>query len=204
MHSFASIPNQIGSLSSLDETIQIRSPKLNRKPGLVIWLCGLSGAGKSTIGDAALETFWSLGIDATRLDGDDLRSGLNKDLGFSDIDRTENLRRAAHVAQILADHGFVVLASFITPLQIDRNRIREIIGSRYLEVFIGTSLEECERRDPKGLYKLAREGKISQFTGVSSKFEFPENPDLIIQTEKIPLNDCVCNIINLVEEKLGK
>lgn len=188
----------------MEETIQKRSRKLNRKPGLVIWLCGLSGAGKSTIGDAALETFWSLGIDATRLDGDDLRSGLNRDLGFSDLDRTENLRRAAHVAQILADHGFVVLASFITPLQIDRNRIREIIGPRYLEVFIGTSLEECERRDPKGLYKLAREGKISQFTGISSKFEFPENPDLIIQTEKIPLNDCVCNIINLVEEKLGK
>jgi adenylyl-sulfate kinase len=153
----------------------------------VLWLVGLSGAGKSTIGDALHERLIEEGIQATRLDGDDLRVGLNSDLGFTPEDRSENLRRAAHVAKLFANLGNVTIASFISPLDSDRQRIREILGDQYVEVYIKTSLATCEERDPKGLYKRARSGELKQFTGVSAAFEPPCAPDVVIETERLSI-----------------
>ena len=127
----------------------------------VLWLTGLSGAGKSTLADALLSRLRSEGSSAVRLDGDDLRTGLNSDLGFSADDRTENLRRSAHVARLFAKLGHTVVCSFITPLNADRAMVREILGGQYMEVYVKTSLAECERRDPKGLYLKARSGAIA-------------------------------------------
>ncbi len=157
---------------------------------LVLWLFGLSGAGKSTIGDATLAKLRSEGISAVRLDGDDLRAGLNADLGFSPEARTENLRRAAEVARLFAKHVQVVVCSFITPLVEDREHIKQILGDSCREVFIATSLEECERRDVKGLYRKARAGQIAQFTGVTAAFDEPLVPDLVISTEGSTVEDC--------------
>jgi bifunctional enzyme CysN/CysC len=156
-----------------------------RKEAEVIWMTGLSGAGKSTLADAVVEQMRLQGIMAERLDGDDLRTGLNSDLGFTPEDRRENLRRSAHVAKLYAGLGNVTLCSFITPLNADRRLVREIVGDKFYEVFIKTSLSECERRDPKGLYKKARSGAIKQFTGISSVFEEPDNPELVVETENM-------------------
>jgi len=165
----------------------------------VIWLTGLSGAGKSTIADALVEQLKLDGIQAARLDGDDLRTGLNADLGFSTEDRTENLRRAAHVAGLIAKLGHVCVCSFITPINADRRAVREILGERYAEVYIKTGLAECERRDPKGLYKRARSGDIKQFTGITSPFEEPESPDLTIDTEKSSIEDAVRQLAEYIQ-----
>lgn len=157
----------------------------------VVWLVGLSGAGKSTIGDALLQRLRAQGICAARLDGDDLREGLNSDLGFSPEDRSENLRRAAHVAKLYAKLGNVTIASFISPLRADREMIRDILGEMYLEVYVATSLATCESRDPKGLYRKARCGEIKQFTGITAAFEPPSDPHVLIQTEHVTIDEAL-------------
>jgi adenylyl-sulfate kinase len=162
-----------------------------RVPNVVLWLIGLSGAGKSTLADALRDRLVACGVAAVRLDGDDLRAGLNEDLGFSLEDRSENLRRAAHVAKILSGVAPVVLCSFITPGREDRAKVRAILGEAYVEVYIRTSLEECERRDPKGLYRRARAGQIRDFTGIGSAFDIPEAPDLVLKTETQSIDECV-------------
>jgi adenylyl-sulfate kinase len=164
---------------------------LNSSLPKVIWLVGLSGAGKSTLGDALLERMVQDGVQAARLDGDDLRVGLNSDLGFTPQDRSENLRRAAHVAKLFTQLGNLTICSFISPLESDRKVIREILGDQYLEVFIKASLSACELRDPKGLYKRARSGDLKQFTGVSAVFEPPSNPDLVIDTESMDVQSAL-------------
>jgi len=174
-----------------------------QKQGQVVWLTGLSGAGKSTISDALVELLQREGLNAARLDGDDLRTGLNSDLGFSPEDRTENLRRAAHVARLFASLGHITICSFISPLNADRKKIREIIGDQYLEVYVRASLAECERRDPKGLYKRARRGEIRQFTGITSLFEEPDNPDLILDTEGVPLEQAVRQLAEVIRRRVG-
>ncbi len=155
----------------------------------VIWMTGLSGAGKSTIADTVVEQLRLQGIQAARLDGDDLRLGLNSDLGFSPESRAENLRRAAHVAKLFAGLGNVTICSFITPSNADRRRIKEILGDQCIEVYVKASLAECERRDVKGLYKRARSGEIKEFTGITSVFEEPDNPDLVIETEQVTVEE---------------
>ena len=155
----------------------------------VVWMTGLSGAGKSTLADAVVEQLRLQGIQAARLDGDDLRLGLNSDLGFSDEARTENLRRAAHVAKLFANLGNVTVCSFITPSNADRRRVREILGPQCIEVYVKTSLAECESRDPKGLYKRARSGEIKEFTGITSAFEEPDQPDIVIETETVTIEE---------------
>ena len=157
----------------------------------VLWFVGLSGAGKSTLGDALLKRLTEEGIQAARLDGDDLRVGLNSDLGFTPYDRSENLRRAAHVAKLFANLGNVTIASFISPLESDRNIIRDILGEHYLEVYVATTLETCESRDPKGLYKRARSGELKQFTGVSAAFEPPSSPHVVIETENTSIEEAM-------------
>ena len=164
----------------------------------VVWLVGLSGSGKSTLGDALLRRLRSEGVTAARLDGDDLREGLTSDLGFSPEDRAENLRRAAHVARLYAKLGNVTIASFITPLEADRQRVREILGEMYLEVYVNTSLQICESRDPKGLYKKARSGEIKLFTGITAAFEPPVSPHVVIQTEHVSVEQA----LDLICEKL--
>lgn len=169
---------------------------------VVLWLFGLSGAGKSTIGDATLYLLQANGILAVRLDGDDLRTGLNSDLGFSPSDRSENLRRSAEVAGLFTKIVPVVICSFITPLSSDRETIRKILGDRYAEVFIKTSLAECERRDPKGLYVRARSGELKQFTGVSAAFEEPEKPDLVIITESGTIEECANQLFQFIAQRI--
>lgn len=158
--------------------------ELNGHKPLVVWFTGLSGSGKSTIANLVEKELHEKGIHTYSLDGDNIRGGLNKDLGFSEGDRTENLRRIAEVAKLFLDSGCVVLSAFITPLNSDRDVIKNIVGKEnFVEVFVNTSVEECERRDVKGLYKKARVGEIKNFTGISSPFEEPDNPGVKISTE---------------------
>jgi adenylyl-sulfate kinase len=157
----------------------------------VLWFVGLSGAGKSTLADALRDRLVERGVHVLRLDGDILRAGLNRDLGFSEADRTENLRRAAYVAQILSTIAPVVLCSFITPRKEDRARVREILGDAYVEVYVRTSLEECERRDPKGLYRRARSGELRNFTGIGASFEPPESSEIVVDTEGRSIGEAV-------------
>ena len=178
-------------------------PSRPHRAGQVVWLTGLSGAGKSTIADAVVELLQREGLNAARLDGDDLRTGLNSDLGFSPEDRAENLRRAAHVARLFANLGHITICSFISPMNSDRKIIREIVGEKHMEVYVRASLAECERRDPKGLYKRARKGEIRQFTGITSTFEEPDNPDLVLDTEGVSVEQAVRQLAEVIRRKVG-
>ncbi|MDR3586017.1 MAG: adenylyl-sulfate kinase [Desulfosporosinus sp.] len=158
---------------------------LNGHQGGVLWFTGLSGAGKSTLANALEKRLYSQEIRTYLLDGDNVRYGLNQDLGFSKDDRAENIRRVAELAKLLTDAGMLVLTTFISPYEKDRQLAREIIGAEdFLEIHVHCSLEECERRDPKGMYAKARRGEIPQFTGISAPYEAPQNPDIIVSTEQ--------------------
>lgn len=164
--------------------------------GKVVWLFGLSGSGKSTIADKLEELLRVETSSVYRLDGDLLRTGLNSDLGFSEQDRMENIRRTAEVAKLFADAGFIVIASLITPLQSMRELAGKIIGmDKFMSIYVKTSLEVCEKRDPKGLYKKARNGEISSFTGIDSPFEVPAGADLVIDTEKYDVEKSAVMVI---------
>ncbi|HNV30342.1 MAG TPA: adenylyl-sulfate kinase [Cyclobacteriaceae bacterium] len=165
----------------------------------VIWFTGLSGAGKTTLATEIKNQLELRGVRVYLLDGDQLRSGLNADLGFSQEDRTENIRRAAEIAKLLCDEGYYVLATFISPFEKDRSMARRIVGSgRYREVFVQCPLVICEQRDVKGLYKKARSGAISQFTGIDSPYEEPRFSDIIIHTDE----QSVAEAVNLIFKKL--
>lgn len=179
-----------------------RRAAVARQKGCVLWFSGLSGSGKSTIA-RALE---SALIDAGRLpfvlDGDNLRLGLNRDLGFSENDRAENLRRVAEVARLMADASLIVITAFISPLRASRQAAREIIGAeRFFEVHVSTSLATCEARDIKGLYKKARAGVIGDFTGISSPFEPPESPAIDIPTETTGVSEAVRRLTAMLERR---
>lgn len=161
----------------------------------VVWMTGLPGAGKSTIAQALQAQLLSEGAKVVVLDGDALREGLCSDLGFSDLDRLENVRRIAHVAKLFQQTGHVVVVATISPLAAQREMARAIIGAGFLETFISASAELCSERDPKGMYAQARIGKIAQFTGVSSPYEVPANPDLIIDTSRCRVESAVATII---------
>lgn len=174
--------------------------KRNGHKGRVIWFTGLSGSGKSTLANELNTYLFKQGKQSFILDGDNTRLGLNKDLNFSDKDRTENNRRIAEVAKLFVESGSIVLCSFISPFEKDRLLSKEIIGKEdYFEVFVECSLEECEKRDVKGMYKLARKGELESFTGISSPYETPTNANLVINTEKKKLEDCLKLIISSVE-----
>lgn len=163
-------------------TTEQREQAIQQK-GCVLWLTGLSGSGKSTIARRVEQKLLSLGKVAYVLDGDNVRHHLNKDLGFSPADRTENIRRIGCVAQLFADGGVITLTAFISPYRSDRDQARALLQpGRFIEVFVATPLEACESRDPKGLYKRAREGKIPEFTGISAPYEAPEAAELLIDT----------------------
>jgi adenylyl-sulfate kinase len=171
----------------------------------LLWFTGLSGSGKSTIANAVEKTLVSEGIHTYTLDGDNVRKGLNNNLGFSPEDRKENIRRIAEVANLMVDSGLVVLAAFVSPYREDRENIRKILGAtNYVEIFVNTPLEECERRDVKGLYAKARAGEILNFTGINAPYEAPEKPDVEIDTAALSVEEAVKEIMNYIKIKLAK
>ena len=161
-----------------------------------IWMSGLSGAGKSTIANALEKRLYAMGKKTMLLDGDNVRMGLNSNLGFSDEDRVENIRRIAEVAKLMNAAGLIVITAFISPYRQDRRNAKKIIGEGFREVYVSTSIAECEKRDVKGLYKAAREGKIAHFTGITSPYEVPERPDVAVDTAEMDVEACVDHILN--------
>ena len=168
---------------------------LLRQKGVVLWLYGLSGSGKSTIANEVERVLHSEGRMTVILDGDNLRTGLNSNLGFSDEDRTENVRRVAETAKLLAGQGIIVLVSVITPLRRHRAAAREIIGPDFHEIYVKADFDTCAERDPKGLYAKAKEGKIEQFTGKDSGFEEPEDPALLLDTQARSVDQCAADLL---------
>lgn len=176
--------------------------KANGHNSFLIFFTGLSGSGKSTIANALEQKLVKENIRTYTLDGDNVRKGINKDLSFSAEDRSENNRRIGEVANLFVDAGMVVLAAFVAPFEKDRNLIKETVGEQnYMEVFVNTSLEECEKRDVKGLYKKARKGEIKDMTGISSPYEVPLRPDITL-TEKESVEEAVNRIYELIRPKL--
>lgn len=176
--------------------------RLNNHNSGLLWFTGLSASGKSTIAHSVEKKLFERGFRTYVLDGDNVRHGINGNLGFSREDRKENLRRIAEVSMLFVDAGILVLAAFISPYKEDREYIRKRFeGDNFLEIYVKCSIEECEKRDPKGQYKKARAGIIKNYTGVSAPYEEPENPDLILDTEKKPLEECVDMVIDLLIRK---
>jgi adenylylsulfate kinase len=169
--------------------------ELLRQKGVVLWLYGLSGSGKSTIANEVERVLHGEGCMTVILDGDNLRTGLNSNLGFSDDDRTENVRRVAETAKLLAGQGIIVLVSVITPLRRHRAAAREIIGPDFHEIYVKADFVTCAERDPKGLYAKAKEGKIGQFTGKDSGFEEPEDPALLLDTQARSIDQCAADLL---------
>ncbi|WP_287796696.1 adenylyl-sulfate kinase [Idiomarina sp.] len=174
-----------------------RARQKQHRPAL-IWYTGLSGAGKSTIANEVDRKLFELGCHTYLLDGDNLRHGLNKDLGFNDIDRVENLRRTSEVCRLLLDAGLILSTAFISPFLSDRENIRRLIGKSFIEVFVDTPLEVCIQRDPKGLYKKAQTGTISQFTGISSAYEAPQDPEIHLKPEEMDLEQLTEKVVQYV------
>ncbi|MDL4838963.1 adenylyl-sulfate kinase [Aquibacillus rhizosphaerae] len=168
----------------------------------VLWFTGLSGSGKSSVSVELEKRLYDLGVHSYRLDGDNVRHGLNNNLGFSQEDRTENIRRIGEVSKLMIDAGIVTLSAFISPYREDRDKVREILDAdEFIEVYVKCSLEACEERDPKGLYKKARAGEIKGFTGIDDPYEEPVNPEVIVKTDKQTLEESVQVIIDYLYEK---
>jgi adenylylsulfate kinase len=186
-----------GAEVTRDEREQILGQK-----GCVVWLTGLSGSGKSTICRRVEQKLLAEDVYTYVLDGDNVRHHLNKDLGFSPADRNENIRRVGCVAQLFADSSSICLTAFISPYRADRDQARALLEpGRFIEVFVATTLEECEKRDPKGLYKKARAGQIPEFTGISAPYEAPENAELVLRTEGRSVDECADDVIRFLREK---
>jgi len=177
--------------------------QLHQHRSCVIWFTGLSGSGKSTIANAVEYALHQQGISTYTLDGDNIRLGINKDLGFNAVDRSENLRRIAEIARLFIDAGVVVLAAFVSPYQKDRDQVKAIVGeAHYLEVYVSTNLEVCEQRDVKGLYERARTGKITNMTGISQPYEVPHNSDVTIDTAMVSIAEAVKKITAVIQPRL--
>ena len=184
---------------NMDINRELREAQIGQK-AKTIWLTGLSGAGKSTIANALEKKLFSMGKHTMLLDGDNVRMGLNKNLGFTESDRIENIRRIAEVAKLMNDAGLIVITAFISPTRLDRRNAREIIGEDFVEVYVNTPLAVCEERDVKGLYKKARRGEIAHFTGITSEYEAPERPQISLDTSVLSVDECVNRIMEQVIE----
>tara|TARA_B100001287_G_scaffold224524_1_gene193904 strand:+ start:36 stop:662 length:627 start_codon:yes stop_codon:yes gene_type:complete len=171
--------------------------KMRGHKGLVLWFTGLSGSGKSTLANALNEYLHSKGLSTFVLDGDNIRHGLCNDLGFSDEDRMENIRRIGEVANLFMNAGIITITAFVSPFKKDREKVRKIIGSTdFIEIYCAANLDVCEARDTKGLYKKARLGEIKEFTGISSPYEIPLDPDITVETGTMGLTDSVKQIVD--------
>ena len=175
----------------------------NGHHGGILWFTGLSGAGKSTLALALEARLFAKGYHVYVLDGDNIRDGLNANLGFSPEDRAENIRRVGEVASLFADAGFLVISSFISPYRSDRERARRAAPDAFHEIYIHASLEVCEERDPKGLYRRARAGEIREFTGISSPYEAPDSPQLTIRTDLLTVEDSLSELVAYVEQNFA-
>ena len=178
-----------------------RSEQKRQQP-CILWFTGLSGSGKSTLANALEQRLFELNHHTYLLDGDNVRHGLNKDLGFSDQDRQENIRRIGELSALFVDAGMLVLAAFISPFRAERQMVRELVGpGEFVEIYVATPLSTCELRDPKGLYKKARAGEIRNFTGIDSDYEVPSNPELLIDTSVLDLDEAVMEIIAFLKRR---
>ncbi len=176
-----------------------RLEKMRGHKGMVIWFTGLSGSGKSTLANALNESLHIKKLSTYLLDGDNVRHGLCKDLGFSDKDREENIRRIGEVANLFMDAGIIAITAFVSPFKADREKVRRIVGDKnFIEIYCAASLEICETRDTKGLYKKARAGQIKDFTGISSPYEIPEEPEIIINSGSMEIKDSVDQILEFL------
>lgn len=177
-----------------------RSEQKRQKP-CILWFTGLSASGKSTTANAVEQKLFELGHHTYLLDGDNVRHGLNKDLGFSDTDRVENIRRIGEMAKLFADAGLIVLSAFISPFRADRQMVRDLVDDgEFVEIHMSTPLSVCEQRDPKGLYKKAREGEIKNFTGIDSAYEEPKSPEIILNTAECDVEACAEQVIAYLKE----
>ncbi len=176
--------------------------KMNAHKSSILWFTGLSGSGKSTLAHAVEDRLYELGCRTYVLDGDNIRHGLCKDLGFSDEDRTENIRRIGEVSRLFTDSGVMALTAFISPFRSDRDAVRELVGEGdFLEVYVKCDLEVCEERDVKGLYKKARAGEIPEFTGINSPYEEPLNPEIVVDTGAQSIEESVAQVIKVLTER---
>ena len=179
-----------------------RRIKLNNHRSIILWFTGLSGSGKSTLAHVLEEKLFNEGCITYVLDGDNVRHGLNSNLGFSDSDRKENVRRIGEVSKLMLEAGIIVMTAFISPFRVDREDVRKLVSKGDLiEIYCKASLEICEKRDVKGLYKKARAGEIKNYTGIDSPYEAPENPELMLDTDNETLNESVSKIYNFLKEK---
>lgn len=197
---------QENNLHPIFDRILSREEKENllKQKGLVIWMTGLSGSGKSTIAIGLEKKLFEKGILTQILDGDNVRTGINNNLGFSEEDRTENIRRIAEVSKLFLNCGIVCINCFVSPTIEIRANAKKIIGNDFVEVFINTPIEECEKRDVKGLYKKARAGEIKDFTGINAPFEAPTNPDIEIKTVGKTIEESVNELLNHILQKIKK
>ncbi len=175
--------------------------RLNGHRGCTVWLTGLSGSGKSTIAVELEKALLMRGVRAYILDGDNVRHGLNKNLGFSPADRTENIRRIGEVAKLFTEAGLVAITAFISPYRADRDQVRALMPADFVEVLVDCPLEVCEQRDVKGLYQKARAGKIPEFTGISAPYEPPLTPELMLRTDALSVEDSVAQIVNCLTRR---
>ena len=179
-----------------------RRNKLNNHKSVVIWFTGLSGSGKSTLAHVLEEKLFNENCITYVLDGDNVRHGLNSNLDFSNNDRKENIRRIGEVSKLMLEAGIIVMAAFISPFRVDRKEVRKLVSKGdFIEIYCKASLEICEKRDVKGLYKKARAGEIKNYTGIDSPYEAPENPELMLDTDNETLNESVSKIYNFLKEK---
>jgi bifunctional enzyme CysN/CysC len=185
---------------ALDVNAQARAELMHQKP-CILWFTGLPSSGKSTIANLVEKKLFAQARYSYLLDGDNVRHGLNKDLGFTDADRVENIRRIAETAKLFVDAGLIVLVSFISPFRAERRLARDLVGEgKFVEIFVDTPLELCRARDPKGLYRRADAGEIKNFTGVDSLYEEPENPELVLKTESIPAEDLAESVMRYLRD----
>ncbi|WP_162053109.1 adenylyl-sulfate kinase [Pontibacter pamirensis] len=194
---------QLHTIPHLHQVNRTLRNAMKAHASLVVWFTGFSGSGKSTLASSLEAYLYRNGYHTYVLDGDNVRKGLNKDLDFTDLARKENIRRIGEVANLMADAGLVVLTAFISPFRADRERVKCVVGAEnFVEVFVDCPLEVCEQRDVKGLYAKARKGEISNFTGISSPFEVPENPDIHIRSGEEALEDSLQKLIAYIEPRL--
>ncbi|HEY8889153.1 MAG TPA: adenylyl-sulfate kinase [Clostridium sp.] len=179
-------------------TRQHREKMLSQKSKL-LWFTGLSGSGKSTVANRLDSRLNEKGLTTYLLDGDNVRLGINSDLGFSMDDRSENIRRIGEIGKLFVDAGIITIACFISPLKVDREKVRKTLGEDFIEIFVDCPIIECEKRDPKNLYKKARQGVIKEFTGITSPYEEPENPEIVVNTKDQNIDQCVDKILDYLK-----